>query len=108
MAGHVEQGENVTHAAVREAREEAGIEIDPAELHFAHVMQRHNPDGTIYFDCYFRVTRWGGAIVNAEPHKCDDLRWFRRDGLPENTIDHVRQAIEAVFVRNAPFSTIGW
>ena len=31
-AGHVEAGESVVQAAVREAREEVGVRIDPADL----------------------------------------------------------------------------
>ncbi len=41
-AGHVESGESVTAAAVREAREETGVVIRPADLDVVHVMHRRD------------------------------------------------------------------
>jgi 8-oxo-dGTP diphosphatase len=41
-AGHLEPGESVTHAAIRECREEVGIELEPSDLHAIGVIfQRH-------------------------------------------------------------------
>lgn len=42
---------------------------------------------------FFTVDRWNGEIKNNEPNKCDDLKWFDLDGLPENTIPYIREAI---------------
>jgi hypothetical protein len=42
-----------------------------------------------------------------EPHKCDDLRWFELNKLPENIIPYVKQAIDNI--RNKKFySEYGW
>jgi ADP-ribose pyrophosphatase YjhB (NUDIX family) len=40
IAGHMEDGETAREAICREAHEEAGIELAPADLEFAHVVHR--------------------------------------------------------------------
>jgi hypothetical protein len=42
-----------------------------------------------------------------EPHKCDDLRWFELDNLPENTVLYIRQAIDCIS-KNIFYSEFGW
>ena len=46
-------------------------------------------------------------MVNAEPHKCDDLSWFDIDNLPENTIPYIRRAIEN-YLAGVWFDSYGW
>jgi 8-oxo-dGTP diphosphatase len=63
-AGHIEFGETAAATAVREAREELGIEVRAADLRSATVMQR--TDGTNNpieqrADWFFTVNRWHGA-----------------------------------------------
>lgn len=104
-AGHVEAGESATRCAIREAREEAGVELDPQHIVFAQVMHRKSDDERINF--FFVITQWRGEIVNAEPHKCDDLSWHPLDALPHNVIPYVRHAL--MQIRNGiAFSELGW
>jgi len=105
IAGHLDGGEPVKRAMVREAREEAGVEIDPADLDVVHVIHRKSDDERI--DFFLKVTRWRGEPVNREPHKCDELRWCRIDDLPANTIPYVRRAIDNVR-RGVTFDSFGW
>jgi 8-oxo-dGTP diphosphatase len=42
-AGHVEPGEPADAAAVREAKEEIGVVVAPADVSFVHVMHRRTP-----------------------------------------------------------------
>jgi len=92
-AGHIEEGEFATEAARREAKEEVGVEIEPADLIPAHIMHRHCGDHE-RIDFFFTTSRWTGEITNAEPDKCDDLKWVLLDELPENTIPYIRAALE--------------
>ena len=92
IAGHLDGGETVIAAAVREAREEVGIALDPAEVRVVGVMHRRANDERIDFFVVAQV--WAGEITNCEPHKCDELAWFPLDGVPENTIAYVRRALE--------------
>ena len=80
-AGHLDGGEAVRMAAVREAREEVGVQIDPANIRFAGVFHRF--EGEERVDFFVHVRKWTGEPVNAEPGKCDDIRWTDVDALPE-------------------------
>jgi hypothetical protein len=73
-------------------KEEIGITIDPKDLQVAHVMQRKaSQDERI--DFFMTATAYSGEVTNCEPHKCDDLRWFALDALPENMVGYVRTAL---------------
>ena len=108
IAGHVERDERITQALVREALEEAGVRLYEEDIRFLHVMQRTNPDGLIYVDFFFAAERWQGEVLNREPSKCDDLRWFRLTDLPENTIPYVREVLMNHWVNQSSFSEYGW
>ena len=106
IAGHLDGGEEVLAAAVREAREEAGITLDPADLRVVEVMHNRGDDAE-YIDFFVAAARWEGVIVNAEPHKCAELTWHPLDRLPPNTIPYVRRALEN-YQRGIWFDSFGW
>ncbi|HLA07453.1 MAG TPA: NUDIX domain-containing protein [Anaerolineales bacterium] len=99
-AGHMDGGETVMQAAVREAQEETGIHLEEKDLTFSTVMHRIEDDERV--DFFLLVHKWQGEPFNAEPDKCDDLRWAEIDGLPENTVPYVRQALANLLTGN-PF-----
>jgi len=105
IAGHLDGGEEVKRAMMREAREEAGIDIDADDLEVVHAMHRQSNDERI--DFFLKATRWRGEPVNREPHRCSELRWRRIDDLPANTIPYVRRAIENAR-RGVFFDSYGW
>lgn len=96
VAGHVEAGETLTQAMVREAREEAGIVLEPSDVALAQTLQRP-ADGRL--DFFFTVRRWEGRVEIKEPDKCDDLSWFQIDRMPEATLPYIRRAIEQIRAR---------
>ncbi len=105
IAGHLDGNETASNGMLREAREEAGIHIDPAKLHFVHMMHRLSDSERM--SLFFRCDTWSGEVVNTEPHKCDDLSWFSLQALPENMVDYVRYALGACH-RGSVYSEFGW
>ena len=106
-AGHIEAGELPLAGLMREAREELGIELSKRDITLVHSMYRTKHDETgDRVDYFFVTSQWSGEIKNTEPHKCDDIRWFSIDALPDNTMHHVRDAIECIN-KNIPYSELG-
>jgi len=104
-AGHLDGGEPVPVAAVREAREEVGVEIAPGDLRVVGVMHRRAEEERV--DFFLEASRWGGEPSNREPGKCDELRWVEPGALPPNVVPYVRRAI-ANWREGRWFDTFGW
>jgi 8-oxo-dGTP diphosphatase len=104
-AGHLDGNEPVRMAAVREAREEIGVRINPEDIRFAGVFHRLEGDERV--DFFVHVQSWNGEPVNAEPEKCDELCWADINELPDKTIPYIRQAIKN-FQAGVPFEEFGW
>lgn len=87
-SGHVDEGESIHEAAVRELKEELNIVADPADLHLVHINQ--NFMDTPYMNFTFTLNKWQGTPVIQEPHKCSDLRYFSPTKLPKLCTLNVR------------------
>ena len=91
IAGHVEKGESVIQAMIREAKEEAGIDIDPYNLKPLCTMHRFSDSERV--DFFFELINWEGKFINKEPHKCKELKFYDLENLPVNTLDYVKKAL---------------
>jgi 8-oxo-dGTP diphosphatase len=109
-AGHLrDDEETLSEAMVREAMEEIGVDITKEDLKLVHVMHRKQTElgDERRINLFFVAKRWKGKPRIMEPDKCDDVRWFELDRLPENTIPYVGQAI-ACFKKNTKYSEFGF
>lgn len=104
-AGHLDGGETVIAAARREALEEVGVRIEAQDIEFSGVM--HRLDGEERVDFFVKVHRWDGEPFNAEPDKCDEIRWVDLNDLPANTVPYIRQAIRN-YRQGTRFDEFGW
>jgi 8-oxo-dGTP diphosphatase len=106
VGGHLEGGESVTQAAIRECREEVGVETDRADLKVVGVTHYNSSMGE-GIDFFLSATQWTCEPRNLESDFCDELRWCRLDALPENTIPFVRRAAENLQA-GVWFDELGW
>ena len=99
LAGHVDPGESVHEAAVREAAEEAGIVVDPDDLvplTVLHRFERGGPDVEQRIDVFFSTTRWRGVPTVREADKAAAMGWFPIDELPEPVVPHERLVLDTL------------
>lgn len=107
VAGHLEGRETVKQAMAREAKEEAGVELKPDNLHVAHVMHRKSNDNLEYIDFFLMADKWEGEARITEPEKCDQMKWFSLNNLPENLLAYVKKAIKN-YQSGVSFSEFGF
>ena len=107
VAGKVEADEEVTAAAIREAREEVGIETRAEDLEVAGIMHRKADDGFVSVAFFLTAPAWSGEIVNAEPHHHDAVEWHDFGDLPPNVIPYVRQALDN-YRQGTCYDSCGW
>lgn len=105
VAGHVEAGETITQAVIREAGEEVGVTITAQDVDIVQVMHRKSEEERV--DFFVLIKNWTGDIINNEPHMCDDLKWFALSKLPQNIIPYVKNAIEN-YQKGIFYSEFGW
>ena len=106
--GHVENMEKLTSAMVRELKEELNIDVMENDLKFMTLIHRKDiVFGTIYYDTYFLVEKYNGIPIIHEPLKCDELKWFSLDHLPDNLI-HDREIALKNYMSDIAYSEYGW
>ena len=91
--GHVEAGESFKMAAVREMKEEVGLDISAQNLIPFHIMSRRNEEWQELIDVYFAIDSWGGEPINNEPEKCSELLWVPVDDLPKDLVSILVDAL---------------
>lgn len=105
-SGKIEKNESATQAAIREAKEEVGVELIAENMRPVLVMHRCGDDSE-WVDFMFEAVSWKGELVNAEPHLHSRVEWLDPKNLPENVISPVRAAIEAIEAGKA-YAEFGW
>lgn len=91
VGGHLDGNEQIATAAIREVKEEIGIDIHPDDLILKTIC--HSNKGAEYLQFYFECRKWDGKIENKEPHKCKSLQWHKWDNLPENMCPYLKEAV---------------
>ncbi|MCI3919448.1 NUDIX domain-containing protein [Paenibacillus sp. TRM 82003] len=106
VAGRMDGNEEVIAAAIREAKEESGVIIHPEQISIVGIMHRKNTSSE-WVDFFLKVESWENEIVNVEPEKCEELKWFNRDALPEDMVPYIRRALNKE-QENIWFESVGW
>lgn len=106
-SGKLDAGESALHAAAREAEEEVGVLIQPADLRHVHTIHVNGSGPEPRLGLFFEARRWIGQPTNREPDKCSGVRWFPLDALPDQLIDYPATGINA-YREGLSFSLRGW
>ncbi|MEV7783204.1 NUDIX domain-containing protein [Kitasatospora sp. NPDC088351] len=107
-AGHMERDEPVTRSMTREAEEELGITIATDDLALVHTLHHLDADdGRSRLQLFFRPAHYRGQVRNAEPHKCEELRWWPIGRLPADIVPYTAHALGEIACGNL-LSTVGW
>ncbi|MET8570143.1 NUDIX domain-containing protein [Streptomyces sp. NPDC004783] len=107
LAGHCERESAIT-CLVREAKEEAGLIIDPEEVELVHLVHLVDSPGTPpRMQLVFRARAWSGAPENLEPDRCVEWRWWDPLRLPTEVVPYTRQAITSI-LGGSLYSQMGW
>ena len=106
-SGKLDTGESVLAAAAREAEEEVGVLVDPADLRHVHTVHVSGSGPAPRLGLFFEAQRWLGEPVNREPDKCSAVEWFHRDALPKDVIPYPLAGIRA-YLDGVPFGVLGW
>jgi len=93
-AGHLDGGETIIHAMLRETYEEIGININENKLKVIYVM--HRLTDKEYIDFFLTTESWTGVPKIKEPNKCSELKWFSLNSLPSNIVPHVKQFLKNI------------
>lgn len=104
-AGHVEDGESVLAAACREAAEELGVTVRPADLRPLTAMHRTQATGDPIderVDFFFACDHWDGEPRLLEPHKTGGLDWFDLSALPDPVVPHELAILSSLSDGTAP------
>ncbi len=91
--GHVDEGESVAEAAIREAREEVGLEVELTR--FVGVYSRLGGDSSVHLNL-FAAKQIGGTLT-PQPEEVLEIRYFSPDELPELMFWWHRQQIKDAF-----------
>ncbi|MFJ3212771.1 NUDIX hydrolase [Streptomyces flaveolus] len=107
LAGHCEREAAIT-CLVREAKEEAGLTIDSAEVKLEHLVHLVDSTGARpRIQLVFRARSWSGTPQVLEPERCVEWRWWDPRNLPAEIVPYTRQAITGI-LDGSTYSEMGW
>jgi 8-oxo-dGTP diphosphatase len=77
--GHLEFREVITESALREVKEECGLEVHNIRFLFASNIKQYDKH---YVNINFAADWKSGEPQNLEPEKCEGWDWYAMDNLP--------------------------
>ncbi len=92
--GHLEFGESFADCAIRETREEAGIEI--SNINFQYLANIMKYGGKQYVHIGLTANWLSGEPHVLEPNKSDDWGWYPLEQAPEPLFEMCRLAIKSL------------
>lgn len=91
--GHVEAGEDLMQAMIREAKEELNIDICRDDLKIVYILHNYRSDRINFI---LTTKGYKGTLSIGEPDKCEKIEWFELDKLPENTTKKIKNSLKEI------------
>jgi 8-oxo-dGTP diphosphatase len=83
--GHMEYGESNEQAAIRETKEETGLDILSQDITLETATNDFfKESGKHYITLHMFCKKFSGTPQIMEPDKCAEWKWFDLNNLPEN------------------------
>ena len=105
--GHVEKGEDLFKAMIREAKEELNIDLNANKLKIKHILHHYKGERLKFI---IATDDYGGDLKIGEPDKCERLEWVSLDDLPSNLDERARKVLieikNGVFYDNSDFANL--
>lgn len=91
--GHLEYMESFEECAMRETKEECGIEIDNIKFLYIGDLRVYSPKHYIQVSV---IADWKSGVPEIlEPDKCDGWDWYDMDNLPGPLFSTIQTAIDS-------------
>ena len=102
--GHVDAGEDLIDAMIREAKEELNIKLKREDLRIEHILHHYKGDRIKFL---ISTKKYEGTLQIGEPDKCEKIEWFDINNLPGNTgkmdVKELKEIQEGIFYDNSDF-----
>ena len=94
--GYLEYGERPEDCAIREAKEETGIDV--AEVRFLAITNDVFVEGKHHVTLWFEAVRFSGEAGLTAPDEATEVGWFPWNAIPEPRFLPFRQLLEGNYL----------
>lgn len=91
--GHLEKGEDLFDAMIREIKEELDVDLRREDLKLIYLMHHYTKERLNFI---FEVIPTNLKPIIGEPNKCSELMWVNKNNIPEDTTEKVKQIISDI------------